>query len=534
VAASVSAAVVPYEGTDALLRKDLQLYCANLIKISTKKPGEVVPFVWNPAQIELHNRLERQLDARGLVRALVLKARRLGISTYIGARYFHRTSLWNGHRAFILTHEDKATQTLFDMVRRMHENMPDAYRHPLLAANENELDFAGMESGYRVGTAKNVAGLGRSQTIQLLHGSEAAYWAHAEKHWAGVVQAVSLVTGTEEIIESTANGVGGSFYTQWGLAEKGASDFIAIFLPWTIDADNVRDLTSDYEPSVEEEEYQRIYRLTDRQLCWLHYKNIELGGDPGIICGMFRQEYPATAAEAFQTTGTDSFIPNEMILRARRFKAKEQAHLPRVMGIDAARSIGDQGDDTRIVDRQGRRAGRINVRLRTDDETKIAYEVMRLLRDNADIRAAFFDVTGGYGAGAYDICRNNGFEGRVRSINFGAKAQNEDQYVNRRTEMWHRIREWLADPGGAQIPDDDLPHRHLAAPWLLPPDMNSRKRLAKKEDIKAKLGFSPDWGDALALTFAEIIPLDLPDDVPKWARDLTVDPDGGGDDFMTA
>ena len=531
---SLPAPVDSYDGVDALMRSDLQHYCAKLVRIGTKRPGELVPFIWNEAQLELHKRLERQRDSRGLVRALVLKARRLGISTYVGARFFHRTTLWRGHHAFILTHEDKATQTLFDMVRRFQENMPDDYRHALKAANENELDFAGMESGYRVGTAKNVSGLGRGGTLQLFHGSEVGFWSHAEGHFAGAIQAVSLVPGTEVILESTGNGVGGTFYTQWGLAEKGASDFIPIFLPWTIDPDNVRDLTTDYEPSGEEQEYQRLYRLTDKQLCWLHYKNIELGGEPGIICALFRQEYPATAPEAFQTTGTDSFIPNEAILRARRFKAPSQRHIPRVMGIDSARSIGDKGDDTRIIDRQGRKAGTIDIRLRTDDETKVAYEGMKLLRDNPDIRKAFFDVTGGYGAGAYDICRANGFESRVTAVNFGSKAQDEAQYVNRRTEMAHRVREWLLDPGGAEIPDSDVAHRHLASEWLLPPDMNSRKRLAPKEQIKAKFGFSPDWSDALKLTFAEIIPLDLPDETPKWMKQLQDAGDDDGGDFMTS
>ncbi len=530
---SLSKRVVPYDAADQLMRDDLRHYCRKLVRIGTKRPGEIVPFIWNRAQEQLHAKLERQRDARGLVRALVLKARRMGISTYVGARFYHRSTLRRGHRAFILTHEDKATQALFDMVRRMHNNMPRDYRHDLLAANENELDFAGTESGYRVGTAKNTAGLGRAQTLQLLHGSEVAFWAHAEKHFGGLVQALSLVEGTEGVLESTANGVGGTFYKQWGLAEKGQSDFIPIFLPWMIDPDNVRPLTSDYEPSSEEETYQRLYKLTDEQLCWLHYKNIELGGEPGAIGSMFRQEYPAIAAEAFQTTGTDSFIANELILRARRLQLPAQRFLPRVLGIDSARSIGETGDDTRIIDRQGRRAGiEVNIRLRTNDETKIAHEVMKLLRDHPDIRKAFFDVTGGYGAGAHDICKANGFEDRVAAINFGAGAQEENEYANRRVEMWHRVRDWLMDPGGAQIGDDDVAQRHLSAPWLLTPDGNSRKRLAPKEQIKAKLGFSPDWGDALALTFAEILSIDEPNHHPKWMCDLE-DDEASNTDFMS-
>jgi hypothetical protein len=332
----------------------------------------VVPFRWNAAQVKLHAILERQLEARGLVRALILKARRLGISTYVGARFYRRTTLWPGYRSFILTHEDPATQTLFDMVKRMHANMPADYRHDLLVANENELDFDGIDAGYRIGTAKNVKGRGRGGTLQLFHGSEVAFWPHAEGHFAGAIQSVSLVSGTEVILESTANGVGGTFYEQWGLAEAKQSDFIAVFLPWMIDPDHVRPISEDYEPSEDEREFQRLYRLTEEQLCWAHFKNIELGGQPGELCGMFKQEYPATSAEAFQTTGTDSFIPAEAILRARRFKAPNQSHMPRVLGVDVARGGKDR---TRLVDRRGRKAGTIDEAMHTDDLVQVANRV---------------------------------------------------------------------------------------------------------------------------------------------------------------
>lgn len=536
---SLSARVQPYDNTDLLMRSDLRHYCANLIKIGTKKPGELVPFIWNAAQTKLHEKLERQREARGLVRALILKARRLGISTYIGVRYFHRTTLWKGHHAFILTHEDKATQTLFDMVKRMHDNMAADYRHVLQAANENELDFARMESGYRVGTAKNVAGLGRGGTLQLFHGSEAAFWAQAQKHWSGVIQAVSLVTGTEAIMESTSNGPYGAFYDQWVLAEKGQSDFIPIFLPWMIDPDNVRELSADFEPSAEEEKYQQIYQLSDQQLCWAHFKNIELGGKPGEIGSEFKREYPATAAEAFESGSTNSLIADEYILAARRKKVGDQRGLPRVLGVDVARSNKDEKDKTgkvlvrdatRIIDRQGRRSGVIDDELYTDDAVKIAATVCRHLKNNPDIRKAYIDASEGMGAAVVSIVRANGFEARVEGVNFGSEAQEPELYPNRRCEMWARQRDWFKDPGGCQIPDSDVAQRHLTAPKYSH-DPNGRLVLEPKPKIKARTGFSPDWGDAHALTFAEFLAMELPDDTPKWARE---DLDDEGLDFITA
>lgn len=520
-------AVERYDTTDQLFRNDLEHYCAKLARIQTKG-GKIVPFKWREAQRQLHKRIEKQLDSRGLVRAIVLKARRLGVSTYVGARYYHRSSLWRGRNAFILTHEDKATNELFELVKLIHSNMPLDYRPDTDAANEKELAFAGMNGGYRVGTAHNTEGMGRGLTLQLFHGSEVAHWRGAEGHAAGIMKTVSLVPETEMILESTARGVGGMFYDQWGLAERGQSDFIPIFLPWTLDPDNARKPPKNYEPSAEEEEYQRLFKLTDEQLCWAHFENVNLGGEPGIICPLFRQENPATAAEAFQSATGDAFISPESVMRARRLTIADQSHMPRVLGVDVARNLGG-GDQTRIIDRQGRKAGVIDERLQTDNTVVVANRIMKILRDNPNIAKAYIDITGGLGAGPYDICRTNGFARRVAGINFGEVAMDGERFVNKRAEMWGLMRDWLLDPGGADIPDDDEWQRNLCAPVHVPPDANSRIKLEAKERIKKRVGFSPDIGDALGLTFAEVLPVDMGDDRPKWMRKLEADHDDDDD-----
>jgi hypothetical protein len=320
---------------------------------------------------------------------------------------------------------------------------------------------------------------------------------------------------TESILESTANGVGGTFYEQWQLAEKGQSDYTPIFLPWYIDPNYRRPLTKDFSPFHRGRGLRPHLRLDEEQICWLHYKNIGLGGQPGKLCALLKQEYPANAAEAFQASGEDSFIAAELILAARRFKAPDQAHLPRVIGVDVARGGGDL---TRFVDRQGRKAGRIDRVIDKADLVYVANELMKTLNREGDIRRAFIDVTG-LGAGVYDICRSNGFEKTVVAVNFGSQAQDPTRFVNRRAEIWWRTREWLMDPGGAELPDNDVVHRHLAAP-ASSTTPTSRFQLEAKDDIKKRLGASPDWGDALALTFAEHLAVEIPDTTPKWMREL--------------
>ena len=64
---------------------------------------------------------------------------------------------------------------------------------------------------------------------------------------------------------------------------------------------------------------------------------------------LFRQEYPATAAEAFQASGEDVLIPTHLVMRAR--KTEVEPYGPLVVGVDPAR-FGD--DRTSIIRRRSR------------------------------------------------------------------------------------------------------------------------------------------------------------------------------------
>ena len=139
------------------------------------KGGALVPFQFNRAQLYVHDRLEAQLAKRGFVRALVLKGRQQGISTLIQGRYFHKVITRRGTKAFILTHEAAATKNLFEMTSRYYNNLVEGLCPKADTSSTKELYFKSFDSGYAVGTAGN-KGVGRSQTIQLFHGSEVGFW----------------------------------------------------------------------------------------------------------------------------------------------------------------------------------------------------------------------------------------------------------------------------------------------------------------------------------------------------------------------
>ena len=186
------AAVVQMDAEQRAIRQrykdDRRYFAERCLKIRAKS-GELIPLQFNGVQAYVDGLLDAQMRELGKVRALVLKARQEGVSTYVGARYYHRVIHQRGCQVFILTHEQDATDNLFGMVDRFHRHNRPGIGPRTGAANAKTLFFPGIDSGYSVATAgsKNV---GRSKTVQLLHGSECAFWPNAKEHFAGVIQTV--------------------------------------------------------------------------------------------------------------------------------------------------------------------------------------------------------------------------------------------------------------------------------------------------------------------------------------------------------
>jgi len=478
---------------------DLPYFAEHCLKIRPKAGG-LVPLGFNRVQLEVHERLEAQLRDTGRVRALILKARQPGVSTYIEARFFWKITKTAGIASYILTHSLQATENIFGMAERFHENLPEPLRLRTTAANARELHFDGLDSGIQVSTA-GAKGAGRAQTVQLFHGSEVAHWQDAAVHMGGVLQAVPDMPWTEVILESTANGMGGLFYDMAQAAQRGDGDYILVFIPWFWHDEYRRDPPEGWQPPEAFRDYAEAHDLDEGQVYWAWRKNGELAqacaAGPDEVCWLFRQEYPATGSEAFQAGGHEAYIRGELVLKARRALSADQMHMPLILGVDIARGGKDK---TRIVDRRGRCAGHacdetIDSADLMDVTGRVAKEIDRL-----EPEAVFLDVTG-LGAGVYDRLRERGYK-EVHAVNFGSKAREAQRYANKRAEIWARLAGWLLDEGGADIPDSDEWQASLCAPGYLF-DSNSRLLLEKKEDIRARVGFSPDVGDALALTFAE-------------------------------
>ena len=269
------------------LAGDFEAYARVCLRIRTKG-GAIEPLALNRSQRYIHERLEAQIKARGRVRALILKGRQVGISTYVGARFYWKVTHRFGFRAFILAHLDASSAALFDMAHRFHEQCPAPFRPNTGRANVKELSFSDLGGGYKVATAGS-ADIGRGDTLQLFHGSEVGFWQNAQKLSAGIQQAIADVAGTEDIRESTANGIGNAFHAQWVAAVRGDSDFEPIFVPWHWCEEYTTPPPPDWKTPQAWSEYGAMYGLSVPQVYWAWRKNRELavtaGGTPEEPCG---------------------------------------------------------------------------------------------------------------------------------------------------------------------------------------------------------------------------------------------------------
>lgn len=486
------------------LRDDFPYFAKHCLRIRTKS-GKVRPFTLNQAQLYLHEKLEEQRHTTGRVRAIICKGRQMGCSTYLQGRFYWRMWGGKGLNTFILTHEQAATDNLFKMTKRYHELMPDWARHETQASNAKELIFAGRECSYAVATA-GTKEVGRSATIQLFHGSEVAFWPNAEDHVAGLEQAQSDADGTERIFESTANGIGNVYQRRYKAAERGDSEDIAVFMPWYWDGGYRREAPEDWTPGTKWAQYGEVNRLDRDQLYWAFVKNRDMATATGQSedepCWKFKQEYPSNANEAFQTAG-NSFIPSNHVAMARVRSVIPRGAL--IVGVDPARGGGDK---TGVIDRIGRKLGH-NICASWDfDDTMVTVGHIVSIIKRYQPAAVNVDV-GGLGAGICDRLLELGYGYCVNPVNFGSSPigvgpTGDELYANRRAEMWDVMRDWMG--GEVQIPDLDEFHADLTAPvWEKGKTRYTSSNelvLEPKDSIRERLGFSPDLGDAAALTFA--------------------------------
>lgn len=221
--------------------------------------------------------------------------------------------------AIVISHERESTKRLFSAVRFYIDNLK--VKPELSIDSKLEMKFPKMGSSFFIGTAGQKA-LGRGDTIDRAHLSEASFYDNLKNILAGIAEASEY---GQIDIETTPNGHD-YFHTMWKKAKAGLSPYTAIFIPWFIDDEYSVDSLTDEEreglseavqkmfnePESEmvltEEETKLIERvgrewkinLTMGQIKWRRYKIWDKGE-------IFFQEYPEDDVSCFLQSGRAVF-----------------------------------------------------------------------------------------------------------------------------------------------------------------------------------------------------------------------------------
>ncbi len=255
------------------------------LKIRVKKGG-IEAFNLNRAQREYSLKCSKQ--------NIVLKARQVGITTYIAARLFVQTITRPGVLTVQVAHSQESAETIFNIVRRFWENLPEAMKGALVRSRSNvrQMVFPRLDSEYRVETADDNAG--RGMTIQNLHCSEVSRWPRDGWETLASLRAAVVPEG-EIILESTPKGASGPFYAEWQRANE--TGYTQHFFPWWYESSFTEDFKRELGAlTAEEEELIERYGLGDGQIAWRRHQWKTLRDLAG-------QEYAEDASSCFLASG---------------------------------------------------------------------------------------------------------------------------------------------------------------------------------------------------------------------------------------
>lgn len=236
-----------------------------------------MPFHLWPAQV----RVMWALMATRLV--IILKARQLGIS-WICCWYALWLCLFQpGKVVLCFSKGQSEANELLRRIKDLYDRLPDWMRQAgpvLIKDNTEELVWA---NGSRVRSLPASQGAGRSHTASLVILDEAAFLQFAGQLYTALKPTIDA--GGQLVIISTANGIGNLFHQLWVKAVAGLNAFTSIFLPW--------------------------WSRPGRDAAWYAAQLAEYT-DPRMV----KQEYPATASEAFLVSGRTRFAAEWIIAQA--------------------------------------------------------------------------------------------------------------------------------------------------------------------------------------------------------------------------
>ena len=209
--------------------------------------------------------------------------------------------------------------------------------------------------------------------------------------------------------------------------------------------------------------------------------------------GIESNQYRTRVRGLWPTIDSDTCIPRGLVEDAVSRRVKVPQDYPSLWGLDVGRMGADKSV---LIERVGRKVTQIWSWEKLDLMT-LADRVDQLYQDSEKRPLDISVDAVGIGAGCLDRLVQLGLP--ARAINVGESPARTDTYANKRAELWFTLRDWLN--GEVELPD-----HHQLVEDLVAPRFNYRPNgtlgLERKEETAKRLRKSPDFADALTLTFA--------------------------------
>lgn len=297
-----------------------------LVFIVVDKDQKTMPFFLNDVQHDFMDTLNQAIeDFNGGritdISLLVLKGRQQGFTTLVTAYQLSCSILNRNFQGYTLADKSDNAEAIFQNKAKFpYGQLPDALKPTEKFNNRKQLLFEKINSSWAVDTATK--DVGRSRTVNFLHGSECAFWKDGIAPIQGAL-GEALTKNCIKIYESTANGYNdyqkmwdsgvhiNCFYEWWRTkeyridfhGEQAKTDFLH-------DVDTKKGWIWDRLRWLRDEK-----SLEPEQLYWYWNKY-----DKYLDKDLLKQEYPCFPYEAFLLSGKNVFDTEALLTRLSEIK----------------------------------------------------------------------------------------------------------------------------------------------------------------------------------------------------------------------
>lgn len=297
------------------VRYDFEYWAATRATIVDKRTGQFVNFRLNAPQRRLLAEMEGMRVAGEPVRVILLKARQWGGSTLVQLYMaWIQLEVRPGWNSLICGHRQNASRGIRQMYRRLlgHYPVAEGAARPALRNVEGSSEVQqldGRDCLVIIATARSEDAV-RGYNLAMAHLTEVAFWPQSAMHnpddvIRSVCGTVMRLPDTVVVVESTANGTGNYFHSEWLRAKAGRSDKRPVFVPW-YEIEQYRTEVTDAEALWGSmDEYERglwADGLTLEMIQWYHDKRREYNTHAQMMA-----EFPTNDIEAFSATDSCVF-----------------------------------------------------------------------------------------------------------------------------------------------------------------------------------------------------------------------------------